>query len=293
MENLKSEWNYKEAFSRNLGLVSEEQQNLIAKAHIVIAGVGGVGGDHAVTLARMGFQNFTLADFDVYEVKNFNRQYGATLSNLGKPKVEVIRDAVLEINPLAKIRMLNERITENNIDDFLKDATVYVDGLDAFEIEIRQKVFSRCYDKKIWCVTAGPLGFSVAWLIVDPNGMSLDNYLGIKATDNFITKLSAFFAGLAPAFLHMSYLDRSKINVSKKYGPSNILACKLCAGIVGAEVMKIVTKRGTIHSLPSYQQFDAYKSKYKCGHLWFGRFNLILFIKKKIIYRLIEKNLNK
>ena len=49
-----------------------------------------------------------------------------------------------------------------------------------------------------------------------------------------------------------------------------MLACQLCSGVVGAEVLKIILGRGTVRSAPAYHQFDAYLLKYKSGRVWFG-----------------------
>ena len=63
-----------EAFSRNIGLLSPGEQLEISTARVAIPGLGGVGGLHAMTLARCGITKFHLADFDQFEVANINRQ---------------------------------------------------------------------------------------------------------------------------------------------------------------------------------------------------------------------------
>src|SRR5690625_3553434 len=82
---------FEDAFSRNIGWVTEwEQQILRSSKKIAIAGMGGVGGAHLLTLARLGVGAFHIADFDSFEFPNFNRQVGAMLSTLGQSKVEVM-----------------------------------------------------------------------------------------------------------------------------------------------------------------------------------------------------------
>src|SRR5262245_44903583 len=92
-----------EAFSRNIGLVSPGEQARLARASVAIPGVGGVGGWHALTLARQGVGRFRLADFDTFSIANINRQAGAFQSTLGRPKVEVLRSMILDINPSAEV----------------------------------------------------------------------------------------------------------------------------------------------------------------------------------------------
>ncbi|HSG22550.1 MAG TPA: ThiF family adenylyltransferase, partial [Azonexus sp.] len=67
-------FNYDEAFSRNIGWVTEAEQQRLRQSRVAIGGLGGVGGVHLLTLARLGIGRFTIADFDVFDVVNFNRQ---------------------------------------------------------------------------------------------------------------------------------------------------------------------------------------------------------------------------
>src|SRR5437867_9916117 len=80
-------FNYDTAFSSNIGWVTESEQASLKTKRVAIAGVGGVGGVHLLTLARLGITRFTVADLDQFELKNFNRQVGATTAAVGRPKV--------------------------------------------------------------------------------------------------------------------------------------------------------------------------------------------------------------
>ena len=85
-------FDYDIAFSRNLGWVTEAEQAVLRSRRIAIAGLGGVGGSHLLTLTRLGVGKFNIADLDVFELANFNRQAGASLSHIGRTKVEVLRE---------------------------------------------------------------------------------------------------------------------------------------------------------------------------------------------------------
>ena len=64
-------FDYKAAFSRNIGWVTEDEQQTLKSKTVAIAGAGGVGFEHAVTLARLGIEKFVIADFDHFEIHNF------------------------------------------------------------------------------------------------------------------------------------------------------------------------------------------------------------------------------
>ena len=97
---MKSEFSYDAAFSRNRGWVTYQEQLALKNKRVAIAGLGGVGGSHLLTLTRLGVGAFHLADFDVFELANFNRQAGAMLSTIGQRKSEVLMDmAFTSIQP--------------------------------------------------------------------------------------------------------------------------------------------------------------------------------------------------
>src|SRR5882724_5158965 len=101
---------YDQAFARNLGILSEVDQKRLRESCVAIAGMGGVGGIHLVTLARMGIGKFHIADSDVFETANLNRQYGATTETFGRKKVDVMRGIAKAINPELDIRTFSEGI---------------------------------------------------------------------------------------------------------------------------------------------------------------------------------------
>src|SRR5579859_1083929 len=86
------DWSYREAFSRHRGLLSDEDQERLRRSRVALVGMGGVGGAHLLTLARLGIGSFHIADPDRFEVANFNRQPGATIRNLGRNKAEAMAD---------------------------------------------------------------------------------------------------------------------------------------------------------------------------------------------------------
>jgi hypothetical protein len=101
--NAANDFNYQEAFGRNIGLVSEAEQAAMRRTCIALPGLGGVGGGHLTVLARMGFGAFHLADFDVFETANIQRQVGATVNSLGRTRNRVFRRATTaHLPPLAR-----------------------------------------------------------------------------------------------------------------------------------------------------------------------------------------------
>lgn len=268
--NFPHTFEYDAAFSRNLGLVQPEEQQRLRAAKVAIAGLGGVGGVHATTLARMGIGHFHLADFDEFEVHNINRQAGAMSSTLGQRKVEVMARMVADINPTADIKMFNAGITPENIDEFLSGVDVLVDGLDFFALDARDMMYRAAHAKGLPIVAAGPIGASVALQVFMPGGMTWHEYFAMDLAKNDFDRYVLFALGNAPRATHLPYMDRKYVNLAEKRGPSLALAVQLCAGVVAAETLKIILRRGKVLAVPYFHQFDAYRCKYVVGKLRWG-----------------------
>ncbi|CAG1001257.1 Sulfur carrier protein ThiS adenylyltransferase [Methylophilaceae bacterium] len=259
-------FSYHQAFSRNVGWVTPQEQEILRNKRVAIAGMGGVGGVHLLTLARLGIGAFHIADFDVFDIVNFNRQIGATVSTLGQPKADVLASMAKDINPELDIRIFPDGVNQNNLSDFFTNIDLYVDGLDFFAFSARQATFAACARLGIPAITAAPLGMGTALLNFLPGGMTFEQYFqwGDLPEEE---KALRFLLGLAPAGLHASYLvDPSAINLKERRGPSTIMGCQLCAGAAATEALKILLSRGRVLAAPHGIHFDAYRNK--LVHTW-------------------------
>jgi nitroreductase len=287
-----SKFNYAEAFSRNIGWVSETEQALLRTKRIAIAGMGGVGGAHLLTLTRLGVGQFHLADLDCFELANFNRQAGALISTLQEPKVDVLARQARDINPELNLRLFNQGVSEKNIDDFLDDVDLFVDGLDFFVPQVRSLVFGRCYERGIPAITAGPIGMGTPYLIFMPDAMSFEDYFrlaGLPVERQYVH----FLMGLTPKGWHRQYLiEPGRFNLAERYGPSTGMACQICAGVVGIEALKILLHRQPIYAAPWFHIFDVYQERYTRGRLRWGNAGPLQRLKCELGYRHVAQQLS-
>lgn len=259
-------FSYEEAFSRNIGWVTAREQQSLRHKRVAIAGLGGVGGSHLLTLARLGVGAFNIADFDAFDVPNINRQAGAVVSTLGSSKVEVLAAMARDINPEVDIQVFPQGVDRSNLVEFLSGVDVYVDGLDFFAFAARQITFAACAEMGVPAVTAAPLGMGTALLNFSPGQMSFEDYFlwGDLPDDE---KALRFLVGLAPAGLQRAYLvDPSTVNLVERRGPSTIMGCQLCSGVAATEALKIMLARGRVRSAPHGFQYDAYRNRFV--HTW-------------------------
>lgn len=284
-------FNYPVAFSRNLGWITEEEQLVLKSKRIAIAGLGGVGGIHLTTLLRMGFQKFHIADFDFFEMHNFNRQAGAFMSTIGRPKLEVMMEVAKDINPEVEIIPFPKGVWPENVDSFLKDCDLYLDGLDFFCFDIRRLVFAKAYEKNIPAVTAGPLGMGSALVNFLPKGMTFDQYFGLSKAKDDEEKSVLFALGLSPSRMTFSYLvDSKKIDFRNKKVPSTPMGCQMCSAVAGAEIIKILLKRGQVSQAPVSIQYDAYLNKIVKTWIPFGYKNPVQRLRIYIALRIFKKS---
>jgi molybdopterin/thiamine biosynthesis adenylyltransferase len=275
----------KEEFKRNIGLLNEEEQKKLLSARIAVAGAGGVGGLHLLTLARLGIGKFTIADPDTFETVNINRQYGASHSTIGQNKADVLAGMVKDINPSADVTSFTQRVNPDNVDSFFHEADIFLDGIDFFEIDARRLLFKKARAKNIFALTSAPLGFGATLQVFSPNGMSFDEYFGISDGMEQIEKIAAFAAGLAPHPFHIRYMDLSKVSLEDKTGPALSLACTLAASLIAAETVKILTGKGSVKPVPHYLQIDLMRNKFKEGYIFWGGKNPVQKLKKRLIMK--------
>lgn len=256
-----STFSYDRAFARNVGWVTADEQRRLSRGRVAIAGLGGVGGSHLLTLTRLGIGAFHIADFDTFELANFNRQAGAAVSTIGRAKAEVLERMARDINPELDLRVFAKGVTDDSLGSFLEGVDVYVDGLDFFAFRARGAVFSACAARGIPAITVAPLGMGAALLNFMPGGMTFEEYFRWQGCSEQEMAIR-FLIGLSPALLQRGYLaDPSTVDFASGKGPSTPMACELCAGIAATEALKILLDRGRVIAAPRGVHFDAYRNK--------------------------------
>ncbi|HET6724966.1 MAG TPA: ThiF family adenylyltransferase [Gammaproteobacteria bacterium] len=258
---LEPTFDYTEAFSRTIGWLTHDEQQILRGKRVAIAGLGGVGGSHLLTLTRLGVESFHIADFDAFDIANTNRQAGAFQSTLGRPKADVMAEMAYDVNPGLDIKVFPHGVTRENLDEFLEGVDLYIDGLDFFVLDLRAALFNRCTELGIPAITAAPLGMGAAFLAFLPGRMTFEQYFRLERHSPEERQLR-FLVGLAPRALHQTYLvDPSAVDLENRRGPSTPMSCEMCAGVAGTQALKILLGRGNVVAAPFGLHFDAYRNK--------------------------------
>jgi len=142
-----------QAYSRTLAVLGEEKLEKLKRSHILIAGLGGVGGYALEALTRMGAGQFTLVDKDVFDESNLNRQILCLSTNIGTDKVQAAKERVLAINPDAKVEIFKVFIDGSNIDSLLDTCPdAVVDAIDS--VGSKCLLLAKCRERNIPVVSS-------------------------------------------------------------------------------------------------------------------------------------------
>ncbi len=130
-------------FSRTEMLIGREGLDMLAASKVAVFGIGGVGSFAAEALARSGVGALILVDYDDVCITNINRQIHATTSTVGRAKVEVMRERILDINPEARVTAVKMMYNSDSAGALLKkDYDYVIDAIDM--VTAKLDLITRC-----------------------------------------------------------------------------------------------------------------------------------------------------
>ena len=109
-------------------------QNILHKSSVGIAGLGGLGSNAAIALARAGIGRLVLVDFDIVEKSNINRQY-YFLDQIGFKKIHALKENISKVNPDVFVEVHDKELKKGSMDNFFKNVDVVIEALDNAEIK--------------------------------------------------------------------------------------------------------------------------------------------------------------
>lgn len=163
-------------YLRNAESLSAADQLRLARCRVAVIGAGGLGANIFMLLARMGIGMLTIADPDVFEESNLNRQLLATAETLGTGKTEAAKKTLAAVNPAVEVRLFPVRLTPKNGADVLAEANVAADALDS--VSDRLVLADACRQAGIPLVHAAIAGFEGQLMAVFPQDEGLERIYG-------------------------------------------------------------------------------------------------------------------
>ena len=224
-------------FTTRTGLIiGDEGINKLKNSNVIVFGVGGVGSFAAEAIARAGVGNLTIVDFDDVDITNINRQLPALHSTVGKYKVEVMKDRILDINPDINIKAIREVYNKDTSESILCEIYDYVvDAIDMVTSKIH--LIETCKNKGLEIISSMGMGNKL-----DPTKIEvidihktticpLARVMRKELKDRKIKKLKVVYSTEQPKEL------KKKILNGKKVTPGSVSFVPSVGGLIIASVV--------------------------------------------------------
>jgi molybdopterin/thiamine biosynthesis adenylyltransferase len=169
--------NYDQVYLRNIGLFTPDQQRRLRSAKVTVAGVGGVGGIQAATLARMGIGELAIMDPGVFDAPDMNRQFAAMASTIGQNKAEATAPLLRDINPFLKLTVLaHAPERKSDLADLVRGSALVIDAIDYRGFDYKVLFAEVAREQGLYNFTAPIPDFGALLMIFDPKGMTLEEF---------------------------------------------------------------------------------------------------------------------
>lgn len=153
---------YEDLTARNAGYINAETQERIGSRRLLIAGCG-IGSSLAICATRLGFRHFVLVDGDTVDTHNLNRQF-YDAADVGRLKVEALRDQILRVNPQALIEVVPENLDDGNTDGIVAGADIVFDTVDFLDLKAILRLHESAHQHQKPVFTALSVGFgALVW----------------------------------------------------------------------------------------------------------------------------------
>ncbi|RGX08959.1 tRNA threonylcarbamoyladenosine dehydratase [Paraclostridium sordellii] len=217
-------------------IIGQEGLEKLKNSNVIIFGVGGVGSFAAEAIARAGVGKMTIVDFDDVDITNINRQLPALHSTIGRNKVDVMKERILDINPDIDIKSIVDKYSKENSDELLcEDYDYVIDAIDMVTSKIH--LIESCVKKNLKIVSSMGMGNKldptkiVVTDIYKTQMCPLAKVMRKELRDRKIKKLKVVYSTEQPVEL------KEKIMNGKKVTPGSISFVPSVGGLTIASVV--------------------------------------------------------
>lgn len=166
---------YKQRTNRNIGWITIEEQEILRNSTVAIAGCGGMGGLLASILLRLGIRTLKIADPELFDESNINRQFGAGKSSLGKSKALITAKLLREIADDTNLIIYPMGINNHVVEDFVSGADLVCDEIEFWAHGARLSLHEKSRKFNIPILSANTVGHQTNLFYFDPKGESLES----------------------------------------------------------------------------------------------------------------------
>lgn len=241
-------------FVRNKGLLSQEDQIKLNETCVFIAGAGGDGGLLAERLVRFGLGKIILADPEVFEENNINRQFAASVSSLSRNKALVVSEELKKINPDLIVETYTEGLTETNVEKIVSTADLIVDEIEFTLPRISVLLHRECRRQGKHIFMGANIGWGASIFCFSPQGQSFEEMFEFNELNGTINP--AKYMKQQPEYISNELLY--DILESNESVPALSCSVGIVAGMVSAEIVLHLTGKRSPVIAPEFISFDMY-----------------------------------
>lgn len=250
-------YKYEELFWRNLGFIDKQEQQKLSHFSIGIAGMGADGGLLAERLVRFGIGKIVLADPEVFEPSNINRQFAANIKNIKKNKAEVIAKELTLINPRLKVVVFNKGINKSNVSKFVKEVQIIVDEIEYLNPKLSVLLAQETRKQRKYLFMGANVGWGGSILCFSPKGMTFEKYFQYDPSTNNINLLQ--YVKKIPAYFDRQLIQ--KIIKREIVIPSLSSSVGLVTSLLSSEIILFIIGKKRPALAPRILFFDAFERK--------------------------------
>jgi molybdopterin/thiamine biosynthesis adenylyltransferase len=235
---------YRERFARAFGIMTEAELERVRATTVGVAGLG-MGGSTFINLVRMGFERFHVADPDVYERTNINRQRAAKESTVHKRKDDSLLAEAHDINPAIEVEVFRDGVQPDNVERFLEGVDWVVDVIDVYAMDCKLLMNERAHELGIPVASSASLGYGCVVLVFDSTTPSFGELSGISADLDRGENLDRFVRMMFPELPEYMRVQTELAMAGKGHIPFVVAGVEFAAAIVVVEIVKNVLGIGT------------------------------------------------
>jgi molybdopterin/thiamine biosynthesis adenylyltransferase len=229
---------------RSIGIMTPEQLERISRMRIGVAGLG-LGGSVFINLVRLGFQRFHVADPDVYERTNINRQRAARETTVGCRKDDCLIQEARAINPDIEVSAFRDGVTEGNVTRFLDGVDWLVDAVDLFALREKITMLDEAAERKIPLVTCVSVGFGASIMAFDKSTPSVTQLSGMDRDQSYKFNVEKFVGFVTPEIPDYMRAQTDQGLSRSSHLPFVVPGVEMAASLVATEICKQILGLGT------------------------------------------------
>lgn len=259
MEKMDKNQFHSEHHSRNMGLLTGEEQTQIDEKTLLVAGCG-VGSLIAISAARLGFEKFVLVDGDKVELSNINRQ-GYSSKDVGKFKVNALASRLRQINPHIEIKKYPVFVDIKNAARLVHKADIVIDSIDPDAAQAVIAMHREAQKEHKTIIQPTDVGWGAMVQVFTPESISYEKMIGLdpetpvekvsnkEAFDKFVE----FFVKIMPPYVTKIAMEVAQ--GKRAHYPQPVSAAYILAAMTVMAAKRIACKQ-PVKVAPDYAQFD-------------------------------------